>query len=561
MRPLICCEKTAFRKLVMELSGITDSSLLPNRRQLANDLKIRYSTYVNMMTDLIKNQNYICITADIWSTNNKSYMGMTFHYIDEITYERQSYVLGCRRIIGTHNFLAIAKVITEVMNTFCIINSKVTHIITDNASNFGKCFRTFSSSSTSLDHSTANYDIGNLNSDESGSDTIENSDSDSEHSDENIETIDVGSIFCNQNDQEQENDNSYYLPNHITCVAHSLNLIATTDISKITDETYISLSTKSFNKLQAFWNLLSRSTKASDKVVEHCNCKFPIPVITRWNSKYDATKKILEHKKKLVTLFDILNLQKLNSSEWLFLEEYCTLLEPLANSLDKLQGEKHNYLGYVAPTLIVLRKLLIQSTNLKHCRPLCLSLITSLEKRFNYIFDLSDPKSKTYIIASISHPKFKLSWVPVRYKNLCKNIFLNECETISITIENKLPELTDNEDSDSDGFFNNLSEHSTININSPTQTQHYDSTDDNNIRVSNAASVQALTFLNSKKKELVLLDQFKIIKQVFLKFNTTLPSSAPVERLFSGAIQVLTPRRNRLKDDTFEMLLCCRSQK
>jgi len=545
----------------MELARITDSSLLPNRRQLANDLKLRYSTYLNTMTILIEKQSYICITADIWSANNKSYMGMTCHYIEENTYKRHSYVLGCRRIIGTHNFLAIAKVITEVMDTYCITNSKVTHIITDNASNFGKCFRTFSSSITSSNHLTANYDIGNLNSDEPGSDTIvDDSDSESENGDENIERIDVGSIFNNQEVQEQDHDNSYCLPKHITCVAHSLNLIATTDISKISDETYISLSKKTFNKLQAFWNLLSRSTMASDKVVEHCNCKFPIPVVTRWNSKYDAIKKILEHKKKIMTLFDILKLNKLKGNEWVFLEEYCLLLEPLANSLDKLQGEKHNYLGFVAPTLIVLRKLLIQSTNLKHCRPLCLSLISSLEKRFNYVFDLSDPKSKTYIIASISHPKFKLSWVPVRYTNLCKNIFLNECEIISATIENKSSGSTDNEDSDSDGFFNSLSERSTIDICTPAQSQDNDSTEDT-IRVSNAASVQALTFLNSKKKDLVMLDQFKVVKQVFLKFNTTLPSSAPVERLFSGAIQVLTPRRNRLKDSTFEMLLCCRSQK
>lgn len=61
-----------------------------------------------------------------------------------------------------------------------------------------------------------------------------------------------------------------------------------------------------------------------------------------------------------MTLFDILNLNKLNGNEWLFLEEYYTLLKPLANSLDKLQGEKHNYLGYVVPTLIALRKILIQ---------------------------------------------------------------------------------------------------------------------------------------------------------------------------------------------------------
>lgn len=53
----------------------------------------------------------------------------------------------------------------------------------------------------------------------------------------------------------------------------------------------------------------------SDKVVEHCSCKLPIPVVTRWNSKYDATKKILKYKKKIVTLFDILKLNKLKGKK------------------------------------------------------------------------------------------------------------------------------------------------------------------------------------------------------------------------------------------------------
>jgi len=39
-----------------------------------------------------------------------------------------------------------------------------------------------------------------------------------------------------------------------------------------------------------------------------------------------------------------------------------------------------------------------------------------------------------------------------------------------------------------------------------------------------------------------MLDSFHIVKNVFLKYNMTLPSSASVERLFSGALQVLTPR-------------------
>jgi len=48
-----------------------------------------------------------------------------------------------------------------------------------------------------------------------------------------------------------------------------------------------------------------------------------------------------------------------------------------------------------------------------------------------------------------------------------------------------------------------------------------------------------------------------VVKKVFFKYNTSIPS-APVERLFSGAIQVLTPRGNRLEDKNLEMLLCCK---
>lgn len=69
---------------------------------------------------------------------------MTCHVINEITYQRESFVFGCKRMKGSHNYLNIAEVMTDITDIYKIDLLKVTHTITDNASNFSKSFRTFS---------------------------------------------------------------------------------------------------------------------------------------------------------------------------------------------------------------------------------------------------------------------------------------------------------------------------------------------------------------------------------------------------------------------------------
>lgn len=68
--------------------------------------------------------------------------------------------------------------------------------------------------------------------------------------------------------------------------------------------------------------------------------KFPVPIITRWNSLFDAAVKILNYKGQSILTFNELNLTKLKVNEWIFLEEFCKIIKPLAISLDRLQMKK-----------------------------------------------------------------------------------------------------------------------------------------------------------------------------------------------------------------------------
>jgi len=159
--------------------------------------------------------------------------------------------------------LNIHDVITDICDTYKIKTSKITHIITDNASNLSKAFRTFSKSSKN--ESDPHY-IGNLDELESDEDT--QVDSDNENNQPSLidfEYADVGQLLFKSNGSDGTN---FSLPNHLTCCAHSLNLIATTDVEKITDKNYVSISKLAFSKLGSFWNLLSRNTVALDKVFD-----------------------------------------------------------------------------------------------------------------------------------------------------------------------------------------------------------------------------------------------------------------------------------------------------
>jgi len=211
------------------------------------------------------------------------------------------------------------------------------------------------------------------------------------------------------------------------------------------------------------------------------------------------------------------------------LPHFCAVMKPVATAaLDILQAEKNCYLGLLLPTLICLR---IRVQNAKETANFAVPLananavLNGFEVRFRGCF------RDELILAAATLPQFRLRWCgDDQTKEMARNMLRHEMTSSRVTDD-------------------------------PADRQSSDETDDEFFAFTSLAPArndvnQELDlYLSDDCKQLDSLNRFPAVKLLFLKYNTGIPSSAPVERLFSARGQIMTSRRSRLSDEHFEMLL------
>lgn len=144
--------------------------------------------------------------------------------------------------------------------------------------------------------------------------------------------------------------------------------------------------------------------------------------------------------------------------------------------------------------------------------------------RFDHLF-----RERNYIVATCTHPRFKLDWISDEEKVRAHRLLVAQ----------ELSEITDT-----------------------TKSSQLPPKDPLYFPSRNSATLDEIEmFFIDKEVELNMLDKYPKVKALFVKTNTGLPSSAPVERLFSAGPLVLTARRNRLSDSMFESLLTLKVNK
>lgn len=178
-----------------------------------------------------------------------------------------------------------------------------------------------------------------------------------------------------------------------------------------------------------------------------------------------------------------------------------------------------------------------------------------IQRRFEKMMEISD-ENKDLVLAAAVHPNFKLSWIEGESdREFAQSLLINSY--ISLANSKK------------------SHEQASQNVNTAPLRQQKSKENDffKHLRVNDRRTSTDETLTMEIWKYLLMpiadddvcqiaqLKSLPLLEELYRKYNTTLSSSAAVERLFSNATLVFTPQRNRISDEHFECALMVRRNK
>ncbi|XP_038125121.1 uncharacterized protein zgc:161969 isoform X1 [Cyprinodon tularosa] len=489
-------DQPGFQKLI---SGLTEGLKVMDRVSLFARVDYGLSRMREDLLAKLRGVQYVCTTADIWTANDRSFFGMTCHWIDAVTLERKSAALGFPRLQDIITYDSLAGRIHDTHVAYNI-ESKVQTTVTDNASPFVSVFKEFVGDSQERDD-----DFG----------VFEN----------------VGSIL----EGEPEQDMLLFLPPVQRCASHILEQIVTEDFwQAISQGPMCQLHYSSMTKVFSIWSKCHHLQVGMNVAEEIGKMALVVPAVIRWNVEYCAVQKMVSlSERELTELCARLEVPRLQPEESAFLKEYVTVFHPLAFALELFQAEQKCYLGLVIPTVLSLKnKLNEQKDAANYFSEVINSIVMAIDVRFQEVFSSTEAR-----IATATTPQFRLWWMPASEKDEMCSLLTTEASevdpcNVDETNTSRNPSTIESEDD----FFSYGSPKTS------TQIQQ------------RGVKEEIRKYVEGTGKSLECLQEFPRVKQLFLKYNTPLPSTAPVQHLFSQKSNLMTSQRNFLTDDYFERI-------
>lgn len=237
------------------------------------------------------------------------------------------------------------------------------------------------------------------------------------------------------------------------------------------------------------------------------------------------------------------NLQMLNARDFSIMDYYIKVFEPVAVSLDVMQREFNSSQGFIIPVLQSMKhRIKSIPENNKDGSKIHLvidfktAMFSAIDSRFKNYF-LFDVSNKDLLLAAITLPRTKTHFIEKDDDIIfTKNMLIAECKKLKNNVSNITQEEQDH-DILQDDFI--ISYARDVRRNS----------------IENEIDSEVSRFLCDVRTDNSILNEYPNVREVYFKFNTTISSSAPVERVFSQSLMIFTPRRNRLSSLHFEQAL------
>ena len=181
-------------------------------------------------------------------------------------------------------------------------------------------------------------------------------------------------------------------------------------------------------KAQNIWNktkYAGTGEKINEVLENEIHKNLDVPVVVRWNTLHNALECLLDLGEGVILKLTItLDLPAFEKKELRFLKEYQMILKPLADLINRLQGQNNCYYGCLIPELRTCESKVkkLDTTVLEFCSPMADELLKSLKRRFGDVLSqergpngLFSETAEHAMIATISHPRFKRG--PIREEN------------------------------------------------------------------------------------------------------------------------------------------------
>lgn len=298
----------------------------------------------------------VSIALDVWTVHEKTFMSVIVNWIDSKDFQRVSNVIGCEVFYGSEITPCHFEQLNRIYGEYDL-SSKIVATVTNN---------------------NPQYDPD-----------------------------------CTDNAVKYLQING--LPTHINSPTYLFELIGLEGSQNgLKDSHYAQLHSLVFEKIDALVKH-TKSETASEKSASTLNAIFNHPSIGSKVIEIHSNVSNLvacDHETLNDTLTEI-GTPTLTQTDIDFLKEYATILEPIATAIEYLQ--KNNcYYATVLPMVYSLKDNLMDVKNrskVQFCQPLLDAILNGVDQHFDHLFDLSNEKSTPAIIATCTHPFFKMRWL------------------------------------------------------------------------------------------------------------------------------------------------------